>query len=70
MLQPRLRNAALLTRDESMPLPTEQRDFDALSNRLRDADAVTAKLMSELVAATCRRYPSVGQTAKTAPDRL
>jgi hypothetical protein len=27
---------------------------------------VTAKLMSEFVAATCRRYPSVGRTAKTA----
>ena len=49
-----------------MPLPTVPRDFDALSNRLRDADTVTAKLMSELVAATCRRYPSVGRTAKTA----
>jgi hypothetical protein len=49
-----------------MPLPTVQLDFDALRNRLRDADTVTAKLMSELVAATCRRYPSVGRTAKTA----
>jgi hypothetical protein len=66
MLQPRLRNAALLTRDDAMPLPTEQRDFDALSNRLRDADAVTAKLMSQIVAATCRRYPSAGRTAITA----
>ena len=42
------------------------RDFDALSDRLHDADAVTVKLMSELVAATCRRYPSVGQAGKTA----
>jgi hypothetical protein len=49
-----------------MPLLTEQRDFDALSNRLRDADTVTAKLMSQIVAATCRRYPSAGRTAKTA----
>src|ERR1700722_6865207 len=49
-----------------MPLPTVQLDFDALSNRLRDADTVTAKLMSEFVAATCRRYPSVGRIAKTA----
>ena len=49
-----------------MPLSTEQRDFDALSDRLRDADAVTAKLMSELVGTTCRRHPSVGQAAKTA----
>jgi hypothetical protein len=44
---------------------TEHHDFDALSDRLRDADAVTAKLM-ELIAATCRRYPSIGQAAKTA----
>ena len=49
-----------------MPLLAEHRDFDALSDRLRDADAVTAKLMSELIAATCRRYPSIGQAGKTA----
>jgi hypothetical protein len=49
-----------------MPLLDEHRDFDALGDRLRDADAVTASLMSQLVAATCRRYPSVGQAAKTA----
>jgi hypothetical protein len=49
-----------------MPLLDEHRDFDALGDRLHDADAVTAKLMSELVAATCPRYPSVGQAAKTA----
>jgi hypothetical protein len=66
MLQVRPRNARPLIRDDAMPLVTEQRDFDALSDRLRDADAVTAKLMSELVGTTCRRYPSVGQAAKTA----
>jgi hypothetical protein len=54
-----------------MPLLAEHRDFDArdfdaLSDRLRNADALTARLMSELVAATCRRYPSIGQAAKTA----
>jgi hypothetical protein len=49
-----------------MPVLDEHRDFDALSDRLRDADAVTAKLMSELIAATCRRYPSVGQAGKSA----
>jgi hypothetical protein len=48
-----------------MPL-SNHHDAGLLSNRLRDADTVTAKLMSELVAATCRRYPSVGRTAKTA----
>src|ERR1700712_2851302 len=45
---------------------SDHHDFDALNDRLRDADAVTAKLMSELVGTTCRRYPSVGQAAKTA----
>jgi hypothetical protein len=56
----------LLIRDDAMPLLTQDHDFDALSDRLRDADAVTAKLMPELIAATCRRYPSIGQPAKTA----
>jgi hypothetical protein len=46
-------------------LPLSNRhDFDALNDRLRHADVVTAKLMSELVAATCRRYPSIGQAGK------
>ncbi len=48
-----------------MPL-SNRHDSGPLNNRLRDADSVTAKLMSQLVAATCRRYPSVGQAAKTA----
>jgi hypothetical protein len=49
-----------------MPLPAEHRDFEALNDRLRNADAMTAKLMSELVAATCRRYPAIGQAGKSA----
>src|ERR1700722_13086987 len=49
-----------------MPLLTERRDFDTLNDRLRAADAMTAKLMSELVAATCRRYPATGQAGKSA----
>jgi len=48
-----------------LPL-SDHHDFDALNDRLRDADVVTAKLMSELVAATCRRYPSIGQAGKAA----
>lgn len=48
-----------------LPL-SDHHDFDALNQRLRDADVVTAKLMSELVAATCRRYPSIGQAGKSA----
>jgi hypothetical protein len=49
-----------------MRLLTEDHDFGLLSDRLRDADAVTAKLMSQLIAATCRRYPSIGEAEKTA----
>jgi hypothetical protein len=52
--------------DDAMPLLTERRDFDTLNDRLRAADAVTAKLMSELVATTCRRYPSTGPARKSA----
>ena len=37
-----------------------------LNDRLRDADAVTAELMSEIIGETCRRFPSMGQTEKTA----
>ena len=37
-----------------------------LSDRLRDANTVTPKLMSELVASVCRRFPSFGQPEKTA----
>jgi hypothetical protein len=60
-----LRNAALPIRDDAMPLLMEHRDFNAIDQRLRDANAVTEKLMSQLVGATCRRYPSIGQAAKT-----
>ncbi len=48
-----------------LPL-SDHDDSGSLSDRLRNADAVTAKLMSQLMGATCRRYPSIGQTAKTA----
>jgi hypothetical protein len=48
-----------------MPLLAGHADLDALGDRLRNADALTAGLMSKLVAATCRRYPLVGQAAKS-----
>ena len=44
---------------------SDDHDFGPLKDRLRDADAVTAKLMSQLIGATCRRYPSIGQAART-----
>jgi len=52
-----------------MPLLSEHSEHHAsceLNDRLRDAHAVTADLMSEIIGETCRRFPSVGQTEKTA----
>ena len=53
-------------RDKAMPLFREHHDPLEIGDRLRSAHAVTTGLMSDLVAATCRRYPSIGQAAKTA----
>jgi len=41
-------------------------DPEALGDRLREAGSVTPKLMSELVATACRRFPSFGAREKTA----
>jgi hypothetical protein len=49
-----------------MPLLSEDQDPRELDDRLRDADAVTKDLLSQIIGETCRRFPSVGQTAKTA----
>ena len=49
-----------------MPLLSENQHAVELSDRLHDARAVTAGLMSEIVAETCRRFPSAGQSEKTA----
>ena len=49
-----------------MRLLREHRDPLELGDRLRDARAVTPGLMSEIVAAACRRFPSMGQSEKTA----
>ena len=40
-------------------------DFDQLEDRLRDAHAVTAELVSEAIGEKCRRFPSA-ETEKTA----
>jgi hypothetical protein len=53
-------------RDDAMPLHIEHHDTGQLSDRLRDANAVTAGLMSEVIGKACRRFPSMGQTGKTA----
>ena len=45
---------------------SEHHDPGELNDRLRDTPAATAGLMSEVIAQTCRRFPSMGQTEKTA----
>jgi hypothetical protein len=49
-----------------MPLLSEHHDSRDLGDRLRDTHAVTAELMSQVIGEACRRFPSVGQTEKTA----
>jgi hypothetical protein len=49
-----------------MPLLSENQHPVELGDRLHDAHAVTAELMSEIIAETCRRFPSAGQSEKTA----
>jgi len=44
----------------------ERRDIGELSDRLRDEAAVTPALMQEIIGHACRRFPSAGQTARTA----
>src|SRR5712675_1309321 len=45
---------------------SEHHDPGELNDRLRDAPAATAALMSEVISQTCRRFPSMGQSEKTA----
>ena len=49
-----------------MPLLREHHDPIELGDRLRRAHAVTAELISDVVEAACRRFPSMGQAGKTA----
>lgn len=49
-----------------MRVLSEHRDAPVLGDRLRDAHAMTPELMSELVGTACRRFPSTGQSEKTA----
>jgi|ERR1700682_6488414 hypothetical protein len=48
-----------------MPFLSEHQNFGELNDRIRDAHAVTAELIAEIISETCRRFPSVGQAAKT-----
>src|SRR5712672_4528731 len=45
---------------------SEHHEPGELNDRLRDAPAATAALMSEVISQTCRRFPSMGQSEKTA----
>jgi hypothetical protein len=49
-----------------MLLLSGHRDPRELSDRLRDAHAATSDLMAEIIGETCRRFPSTGQSEKTA----
>jgi len=49
-----------------MPLLREHHGPAELGDRLRATHAVTAELMSEVIGEACRRFPSMGQTVKTA----
>jgi len=43
-----------------------RRDLGALSEHFRGASEVDANLFTEVIGAACRRYPSLGQSGKTA----
>jgi hypothetical protein len=49
-----------------MRQPWETGDPDLLTAQLRDAPAVTAELLSEIIRKACRRFPSQGQRDRTA----
>jgi hypothetical protein len=49
-----------------MPLLSKHHHPGELADRLRDAHEMTTALMSEITGETCRRFPSMGETAKTA----
>lgn len=49
-----------------MSLLSDHQEPTELSDRLCHAHAVTAGLMTDVIAQACRRFPSIGQTEKTA----
>ena len=51
-------------RDKTMLL-SANRGPGEIDDRLRDAQAMTAGLMSDLIAETCRRYPPVMRTTNS-----
>ena len=49
-----------------MSVLSEYHDPLELHDRLRDANTMTAEMMSEIIGETCRRFPSMSQSEKTA----
>ena len=49
-----------------MSLLSEPQNPAELGDRLRNACAVTAEFLSDIIRQTCRRFPSAGQSGKTA----
>jgi hypothetical protein len=49
-----------------MQLPSEPRDSRELEDRLRNAHAVTAALMSDIIHEACWRFPPIRRTEKAA----
>lgn len=52
-----------------MTFVSEHNEPAALGDRLHTATSVTSQLMAEIIDSACRRFPSVGQAAKTARVR-
>jgi hypothetical protein len=44
----------------------ERHELRVLNDRLRDADEASTQLLAEVIDTACRRFPSLGQSAKTA----
>src|SRR5882762_11121877 len=49
-----------------MQQASENHGLDELNGRLHDASEANALLLGEVIAAACRRFPSMGQSAKSA----
>jgi len=49
-----------------MSLLAETQNPAEIGDRLRDTYAVTAEFLSDIIRQTCRRFPSTGQSGKTA----
>src|SRR5260370_28303116 len=52
--------------DATMLLLSEHPNAYELGDRLHNAHTVTAELMSAVIGETCRRFPSIGRSEKTA----